>query len=153
MLGPVAALSSSSPVVLINEFMPRPSSGAPEWVELYNPNPILIDVSGWKIDNSSVGGTQMLFPAGSLIQSNSLLVITRTGDILGVSDTIQLLDVSNNPIDTNIYINATTGQSFARTPDGCATWVKCTPSQGAWNVLPGPTPAPSYTPTNTATPT
>src|SRR5215213_8536104 len=83
-----AAAQSSSPKVLINEFMPRPSSGNPEWVELFNPNPMPIDISGWRIDNSVVGGTQMLFPAGSLIQSNSLLVITRTGDILGISDTI-----------------------------------------------------------------
>jgi hypothetical protein len=48
LMRPATALSSS-PVVLINEFMPRPSSGAPEWVELFNPNPMLIDVSGWKI--------------------------------------------------------------------------------------------------------
>src|SRR3954471_15485357 len=89
-LRPAAALSSS-PKVLINEFMPRPSSGTPEWVELFNPTPLPIDVTGWRIDNSVIGGTQMRFPAGSVIQSNALLVITRTGDILGVSDTVQLL--------------------------------------------------------------
>jgi hypothetical protein len=37
-----------APQILINEFMPRPSSG-PEWVELFNPNPVDIDLSGWKI--------------------------------------------------------------------------------------------------------
>jgi hypothetical protein len=45
---PIAALSSS-PKVLVNEFLPRPSSGTPEWVELFNPNPMLIDISGWKV--------------------------------------------------------------------------------------------------------
>ena len=49
---PRAALSHSTGV-LINEFMPRPSSATPEWVELFNPNPMLIDVSGWKIEHSS----------------------------------------------------------------------------------------------------
>ena len=46
-LRPVAA-QPSSPAVLINEFMPRPSSGA-EWVELFNPNPYDVDIGNWKI--------------------------------------------------------------------------------------------------------
>jgi hypothetical protein len=52
MLRPAAALSSSSPVVLINEFMPNTGADSTmsEWVELFNPNPFSVDVSGWKLD-------------------------------------------------------------------------------------------------------
>jgi hypothetical protein len=35
--------------VWINEFMPRPNTGGKEWVELFNPNPIAVDLTGWKI--------------------------------------------------------------------------------------------------------
>ncbi|MEO7911480.1 MAG: lamin tail domain-containing protein, partial [Roseiflexaceae bacterium] len=118
---PAVALSSS-PTVLINEFMAGPNSTSIEWVELFNANSVAVNVSGWKIDNSVLGGTQMVFPAGSLIQSNSLLVITRTGNILVISDTVQLLDTDNNVINQRMYSNAASGKSFARMPDGGISW-------------------------------
>src|SRR5215216_4564399 len=61
---------AAGPGIMINEFMPRPSSG-PEWAELFNTGSTAIDISGWKIDNSTIGGTQIVLPAGSVIQSNS----------------------------------------------------------------------------------
>jgi hypothetical protein len=48
LLARVPLALSSSPPVLINEFMPR-TAGGPEWTELFNPNPFDVDLSGWKI--------------------------------------------------------------------------------------------------------
>src|SRR5689334_18891591 len=55
----VAIVTSAPPTpqILINEFMPRPSSGS-EWVELFNPNPVDIDLSGWKIDDNTISAPQ-----------------------------------------------------------------------------------------------
>lgn len=154
MLRPAAALSSSSPVVLINEFMPRPSSGV-EWVELFNPNPYDLDIGNWKIDDDTIGGSQTTIAAGTLIPANGLLVISLSTNILNDSgtDVAQLLDAGGASVDSHSYSSATAGQSYARTPDGSATWMKGTPSQGTWNVLPGPSPVPTSTPTITPTST
>ena len=93
-LRPVAA-QPSSPVVLINEFMPRPSSGA-EWVELFNPNPYDVDIGNWKLDDDSIGGSQTTIAIGTLIPSNGLLVISLSTNILNDTgtDAAQLLDAA-----------------------------------------------------------
>jgi hypothetical protein len=157
-LAPYELPARAAPTILINEFMPRPSSGDAEWAELFNVGSLAIDISGWKIDNNTVGGTQMVLPAGSVIQSNSLLVITRTGDILGISDTIKLLDLSNSVIDSHVYESAATGKSFARIPDGSDTWqiggspqYPSSHTQGTWNAQSAPTPTSTYAPSQTNT--
>jgi hypothetical protein len=149
-----SAARSTTPVLLLNEFMPKPSSGA-EWVELFNPNPFDVDVGGWKLDDETVGGSQTTIVNGTLIGANGLLVVSLATNILNDTgtDAAQLLDASGATIDIYAYSSATAGQSFARLPDGGTTWAKGAPSQGTWNVLPGPTPAPSATPTATELPT
>ena len=73
MLRPVAAQSSSS-VVLINEFMPNTGADTttPEWVELFNPNPFSVDVSGWKIVDDTIGHPQTTISAGSVMSAEQL---------------------------------------------------------------------------------
>src|SRR5437764_15305051 len=41
--------ADSTPGVLINEIMPRPSNGG-KWVELYNPTDSAVTAINWKID-------------------------------------------------------------------------------------------------------
>ncbi len=40
--------------LVINEFMYRPFSGDPEWVELFNPGPKAIDLRGWRLSDADV---------------------------------------------------------------------------------------------------
>ncbi|HEX9440076.1 MAG TPA: lamin tail domain-containing protein, partial [Roseiflexaceae bacterium] len=102
---------SSAPVVLINEFMPRPSSGA-EWVELFNPSPFDVDVSCWKIDDDTIGGSQTTIPEGTIIPANGLLVVALTTNILNDSgsDAAQLLDGGGSMVDRHDYSSASAGQ-------------------------------------------
>src|SRR5262245_46929998 len=76
----VAIVTSAQPTpqILINEFMPRPSSGS-EWVELFNPNPVDIDLGGWKIDDNTISAPQTAIGAGIVIPANGLLLISLTG--------------------------------------------------------------------------
>src|SRR3954468_3490640 len=83
MLRPAAA-QSSSPVVLINEFMPGPNSTSIEWVELFNPNPFDVPLTGWKIDDDVIGGTQILISAETILPSNGILVFSRSGNIFNI---------------------------------------------------------------------
>ena len=101
MLRPAAALSNS-PGVLINEFMPRPSSGA-EWVELFNPNPYDVDIGNWKLDDDTIGGSQTTIAIGTLIPSNGLLVISLSTNILNDTgtDAAQLLDAAGVSVDSH----------------------------------------------------
>ena len=110
--------------VWINEFMPRPNTGGKEWVELFNPNPIAVDLTGWKIDDDTIGGTQTTIKPATLIPGNSFLVITMTANIFNNTgtDAVQFLAPDNTVVDnTGIYTNTTAGLSYARVPDGSAT--------------------------------
>ena len=46
--------------VLINEFMPAPTPGHEEWLELYNPGESAVDISGRKIDDDTLGGSRTI---------------------------------------------------------------------------------------------
>jgi hypothetical protein len=143
-----------TPQILINEFMPKPSSG-PEWVELFNPNPVDVDLSGWKIDDNTISAPQTAIGAGVVIPANGLLLVSLTTNILNdtTPDAAQLLDGSGNTVDIQTYSSATAGKSFARVPDGSANWQTGNPSQGSWNMGVPPTSPPTYTPSPTDTPT
>ncbi|HNP88034.1 MAG TPA: lamin tail domain-containing protein, partial [Kouleothrix sp.] len=156
-----SALAQSAPTILINEFMPRPSSG-PEWAELFNLSDNDIDLGGCKIDDDTIGGTRTTIAAGTIIPAHGLVVVQLSANILNDtgSDAIQLSDAVGNLIDNATYSAATAGQSYARLPDGGTTFTKGAPSQGQWNsgiaptALPATnTPLPSATPADTATPT
>jgi hypothetical protein len=68
------AYTADPPAVLINEFMPAPASG-PEWVEIVNCGDTPLDVSGWRIDDDTPGGSQTTIPSDTIIPPYSLLVI------------------------------------------------------------------------------
>ncbi|RJS47354.1 lamin tail domain-containing protein [Nocardioides cavernaquae] len=54
-------------LIKVNEFMPAPSTGN-EWIELYNPTAVAVDVSGYKVDDLvNGGGAPKTIPAGTVI--------------------------------------------------------------------------------------
>lgn len=84
------------PLLRIMEFMPQPSGGLPEWVEVQNPDALAIDLTGFAIlrdDGGSLvgglvgggyleGGARALFSGdpGSQIPGNASLVIDKGAD-------------------------------------------------------------------------
>src|SRR5690349_12326468 len=67
--------------ILINEFMPAPSSGA-EWVELFNPTGEAIAIGGWKIVDDTLSHTQTIISANTTLPPNGLLVVFLSTNIL-----------------------------------------------------------------------
>lgn len=126
--------------IVINEIMyhaaPRYASGQvafqesdEEWIELFHRGSQAIDLSGWKLND----GIRFDFPAGTVMQPGSYLVIARDleamrakypelasillggyeGSLSNSSDAIELLDGNGNPADYVRYYDGGRWPEFA----------------------------------------
>lgn len=137
--------------IVINEVVPAPSSG-PEYVELYNASNTIVDVSGWRIDDDTPGGTVTTIAAGTTIAPQQLVVIALNSAILNnTGDAVVLLDAVGNQIDRIDFGAMKSGESMARIPDGSTTIVKTSTSIGQFNLPATPTSTMTTTPTSSAT--
>ena len=153
-LPPPASRAAAASPILINEFVPKPASGA-EWAELLNTSDAPVDLSGWIIDDDTLGPPRTALASGTSIAAHGLLVVSLTSNILNDtgSDAIQLLDAANTLIDTHAYTGTVAGMAYARIPDGGATWARVAATPGAPNPQPTATPTASPTPSSTPAPT
>lgn len=78
---------------MINEIMPNPAVGD-EWIELYNPSAISVDISGCSLKDDS-GNSSILPVSGLVLLSGEYLVICRN------EETINLLNLPDN---TQFYV-------------------------------------------------
>jgi hypothetical protein len=67
--------------IVINEINYKSSDNfdTGDWIELYNPNEIEIDISGWILKDSN-DSNEYIFPQGTIIEATSFLVIVRNSD-------------------------------------------------------------------------
>lgn len=65
--------TAADSVVTFNEILYHPADDNPalEWVELYNPMSVALDLTDWRIE----GGIDFRFPAGTVFAPNSFLVV------------------------------------------------------------------------------
>lgn len=141
--------------VVINEFLPNPSSGE-DWLELYSP--VDVDISGWILDDEATSDMATI-PQGTIVGPSSNVYYTvDVGNRLNQSeDTVSLYTPSKSSlIDSyNYKSNPGTDVSYGRTPDG-ESWGHCQPTKGNSNTgcyIPTPTPQPTSTPTSAPSPT
>jgi len=110
------SVSYPSMSLLINEvaWAGTAASSNDEWIELYNPGSVPINLSGWVL--KAVDGTPTInLPSGYLLQPNSYFLIERTddttvsditadfiftGDLGNSGEILQLLDPLNRVVDT-----------------------------------------------------
>lgn len=119
--------------IIINEFMASPSSGLPEWIELFNRSEKVIDLKNYKIADES---SEILITNKSLIlnpgeyfliigdssfftkyNTQSQFIITAFPSLNNSSDKIIIRDSLNRVIDSLQYFstwNGITGKSFER---------------------------------------
>ena len=62
--------------LVITEISPRSVSGAPEWIELYNPNNFAIDLNGWSLTHQSSDGETNLLLRQGVVAGNSVTLLT-----------------------------------------------------------------------------
>ncbi len=121
---PGMSQSSFDSKILINEVETNPAgSDTSEFVELYNPTPIDIDVSGWTISPSATWKTYEI-PDGTIIESNSFAAFTHVNFwFKDFGETITLRDTNGNLIDETPLIEDLENNNFSwqRTTDGFDT--------------------------------
>ncbi|NMI83410.1 MAG: lamin tail domain-containing protein [Candidatus Nitrosopelagicus brevis] len=121
---PGLSQSSFDSKILINEVETNPpGSDTSEFVELYNPTSIDIDVSGWTISPSATWKAYEI-PDGTIISSNSFAAFTHVNFwFKDFGETITLSDTSGNLIDETPLIEDLENNNFSwqRTTDGFDT--------------------------------
>lgn len=153
--GPRQSFETTTHIV-INEFMPNPvgnddaAKPGGEWVELFNPTSVPVDVDGWVLYDSD-NAHELVISAlntgtgDTIVPSHGFLVVYRNGNgdfILNNTsgDSVRLFDDAiasgGSLIDSHTYaISAPENKSFARVPDGSANWIDPDPTPGEPNMF------------------
>ncbi len=137
--------------LLINEFLPRPSTGNPEWVEFYNTSSSSIDLSDYFFDDdtnfdSDSGSSAKVALSGILPVSQSCYW-ELSSYLNNNGDSPSLFKIGESAaVDTFTYTESQTDLSFARVPDG-GQWQSnqspTKPQTSCISLAPSPTPSPS----------
>jgi len=151
---------------VLNEYLPAPrdidwdgdgvASPNDEWVELFNPGDVAIDLRGWQLDDVADGGSApFVFPDRTVIAARGHLLIFARDSGLALNnggDSVRLVRPDGAVADEAAFARAAPDASFARQGDGVGPWTDALPpSPGAPNGGDLPTatdgpPAPSATP-------
>lgn len=142
----IAAFSNSlfaqTQSVVINEFLASNSSvnmdpdfnSYSDWLELYNPNDVTVDLSNWFLTDNLSDSTKWLIPAGTSILPGEFLIFWADGNdttlqsyhanfkLSQSGEEIGLFNSNKELIDSIVYGNQTTDISFGRQPDGELDW-------------------------------
>lgn len=139
--------------IVINEFVPNPSSGDSEWVEFYNTTNSTIDLSNYFFDDDnnldSDSGTSLKVALSGILQSLQTCFwelpsyLNNNGD----SPTLFILE-NSSPVDTFNYSSSSAGLSYSRVPDGGVWSFNQTPSKSQTKCIDS---APTFTPTSAPT--
>ncbi len=124
----------STVTVRFNELLPNPSGdeGAGEFIELYNPETTIADISGFSLRDASKTGNYT-FPKDTLIASQSYLVLTRSTSKISLNnsdETITLFDTTGQNISSTHYDTTKEGVSLNYTSSG---WRGGVPTPGLPN--------------------
>lgn len=119
----------------LTELLPNPAApqtdAEDEFIELYNPNAITFDLSGFILASGLSGSQRYVFPAGSQLPSRSFAAFyaSQTGvSLSNSSGQVKLYDPTGKQLDqTTVYTNAKEGQAWALAQD-----------QWQWTDVPSP---------------
>ena len=82
--------------ILVNEILPNPAGGEPEWIELINAPSFNIDMSGWTINDVLTAPYTVKIPDGVALLRNSYLVLTADSSIRSYHRSIPCRIISIN---------------------------------------------------------
>ncbi|MCB0203342.1 MAG: lamin tail domain-containing protein, partial [Anaerolineae bacterium] len=158
--GTPTATATPAPTVdaiSLNEFMPDPvtdwngngqtGDSDDEYIELYNSQDLAVDLSGWKLDDRSNGGSPpFTLPAGSTIPARGFLVFFSNQTHISLNnsggDSVRLLRPDGSEVEAYAYTANAPDEAYSKTSDGGTSWTTSyPPSPGSAN-LAGPTPTP-----------
>lgn len=137
-------VGSSPPTLKINELMAENDStiqdpdatGWPDWIEIYNPGVVAVDLSGMHLTDDSSDLTRYRIPDGVQVAPHGFLLFWADNDPdqgsthasfkLSVSgEKVSLVDTDGTTvIDSVAYPALTADVSYGRTKDGATAWKK-----------------------------
>jgi len=127
-----STITANEPVV-VNEIFSRGIATDPDWVEIYNPNPIQVNITGFKIyDSGGQAGTKPKkeFPVGSFVPANGFLVIVvddtaSSGFGLSSGGETIWFEKPDGTIINEVQFPAMPVEttSYGRFPDGTENWI------------------------------
>jgi len=124
--------------IFLNEILPSPEGADEEneWIELFNSNDFDVDLSGWKIQDSTGTQTTYVIPKNTGVAENGFLVFKRPDTKMTLNndeDALTLLYPDGKTADSASYVKATANQSYNKT-DGDWRW-SLTLTPGATNII------------------
>lgn len=139
----------------INEFS---SNGSSDWVEIYNSDSSSIDLTQYRLRDSTASNKVDL--TGS-VDGNGFASFEFGDDLNNGGDTIKLVLKSDDSVINQVVYGVpgdvsapASGQTAGRSPDGTSNWViLASASKGSTNNSSATVPTPTLTPTEAPTPT
>jgi len=125
----------------ITELLPNPAGtgtdATDEFVELYNPNSTIFDLSGYTLETGLTTKHDYVFPGGTILGAFSFTAFTAAQTVLSMSNTsgqATLLDPTGAILaQSDPYGTAADGKAWALA-DGAWYWTN-TPTAGASNII------------------
>ncbi|MGH7249718.1 MAG: lamin tail domain-containing protein, partial [Minisyncoccia bacterium] len=138
---PTADVGLMSPE--LTELLPNPASpqsdSEDEFTEIYNPNSVTFDLSGFKLQTGTTTKHTYTFPAGTTIAAKTFAAYPSANISISLTNSsgqVWLLDPNDNIISqTDAYTNAQDGQAWALA-NGKWYWTT-TPTPGSANIITG----------------
>jgi hypothetical protein len=129
----------------LTEIMPNPSGtgndSTDEFIELYNPNNSVFDLSGFSLRTGTTTFHSYVFPSGTILNAKSFKAFYSDETHLSLSNTsgqAAILDPSGNLVSSSEpYNNASDGQTWSLA-QGKWTWTT-QPTPGSANIIHQPT--------------
>ena len=133
-----AAVPVPAGAMRLNEIQ---SNGASDWIELHNPGPTTVNLSGWSLTDDT-DPRRFVFPSGTVLGPRGHLLVhsadsTNAGTLrLPFSldrsgETLLLLDPATNRVDVVRYGAIPPGYTLGR--DAAHAWTLCEPTPGSAN--------------------
>ena len=129
--------------IFLNEILPHPPTGQPEWIELYSTYTATVDLSGWRLDDVDGGSAPTVIKAGTMLAPGQWLQLILPNNILNDGgDQARLLAPDGTVVDLMNYGKTRNPTSWSRLPDGFGPWYSNTPpTPNAPNAPPPEAPA------------
>jgi len=102
--------------IVINEFVSDPADGEEEWIELYNKTSVIINLSGWYVEEGSGAKTNLSGEITGGGENKFFIVKNISGNLNNKGDKIILRDKQGNLIDQVSYGNWNGGNSGNNAP-------------------------------------
>ncbi len=121
--------------VLINEIIPAPSGGAPEWIELYNTTAGVLNIGNCIIDDlADGGGSPYTIPEGTTIPAGGFWTADFSSYFNNAGDDARFVKNDGTTVlDAYSYGSTSYDKSWYRSPDGGAWAATSNPTKGASN--------------------